>query len=157
MCDIYSIIPSITGKIELVYEGEQEGSVLVAHNLIGLAINSTFLKYFPAPAKDKSSDGQADCNPYETIIDYFSSGKKLELSDETPFPEYKKRLEGVAGLRDVIKQNFDTDNPRELLLRMEFVLEALHQNNLISREVHDSVIQYADVFSNMLKGMDGMR
>jgi magnesium chelatase subunit I len=158
MCDIYSIIPAITGKIELVYEGEQEGPVLVSYNLIGAAIKSIFSRYFPKPNKERSQmDRGEDANPFEAVTDYFSSGKKLELSDNMPFPEYKKRLEAVSGLREIVKKYFNTENGREFLLRMEFVLEALHQNNLISREIHDAVIQYSDVFSKMLSGMGGMQ
>jgi magnesium chelatase subunit I len=157
MCDVYSIIPAITGKIELVYEGEQEGPVLVSYNLIGAAVNSVFSKYFPKPTKERSGmDRGEDANPFEAITDYFSSGKKLELSDYLPLAEYKKRLEAVSGLREAVKKYFSIDNDRELLLRMEFVLEALHQNNMISREVHDSVIHYSDVFSKMLSGMEGL-
>jgi magnesium chelatase subunit I len=158
MCDIYSIIPAVTGKVELVYEGEQEGSVLVSYNLIGAAIKSVFGRFFPKPNKEKSHlDRGEDSNPFEAITDYFSSGKKLELSDYMPFTEYEKRLEAVSGLREVVKKYFNTDNDREFLLRMEFVLEALHQNNMISREVHDAVIQYSDVFSKMLSGMGGLQ
>ena len=157
MCDIYSIIPAITGKIELVYEGEQEGSVLVSFNLIGQAINNVFARYFPKPSKDRSRGERPEANPYEAIVDFFSSGKKLELSDSLPFPEYKKRLESVAGLKDVVKKHFPAPNDREMLLRMEFVLEAMHQNNMITREIHDSAIQYSDVFSKMLSGMGGMQ
>jgi magnesium chelatase subunit I len=157
MCDVYSIIPAITGKIELVYEGEQEGPVLVSYNLIGAAVNSVFSKYFPKPSKESSRlDRGDDSNAYEAITDYFSSGKKLELADTLHLSEYKKRLEAVSGLREVVKKYFNTNNDRELLLRMEFVLEALHQNNMISREVHDSVIHYSDIFSKMISGMGGM-
>jgi magnesium chelatase subunit I len=157
MCDVYSIVPSVTGKIELVYEGEQEGPVMVTYNLIGMAINDIFSRYFPKPTKDRIRGEQAEDNPYEAIVDYFSSGRKLELSDNLPFAEYKKRLESVSGLREVVRKYFDTDNEREMLLRMEFVLEALHQNNMITREIHDSVVHYSDVFSKMLSGMGGMQ
>ncbi|HBZ01343.1 MAG TPA: magnesium chelatase [candidate division Zixibacteria bacterium] len=158
MCDIYSIIPAITGKIELVYEGQQEGPVLVSYNLIGAAIKSVFSKYFPKPTKERSRmDRGEDINPFEAVTDYFSSGKKLELSDYMPFPEYKKQLEAVSGLREVVSKYFDTKSEREILLRMEFVLEALHQNNMISREIHDAVVQYSDVFSKMLSGMEGIQ
>jgi len=157
MCDVYSIIPAITGKIELVYEGEQEGAVLVSYNLIGQAINNVFLRHFPKPSKDRPRGESAESNPYEPITDYFSSGKKLELSDTLPLPEYKKRLDSVNGLCEVVKEYFDSKDDRELLLRMEFVLEALHQNNMISREVHDTVLQYSDVFSKMLSGMGGLQ
>jgi magnesium chelatase subunit I len=156
MCDLYSIIPAVTGKIELVYEGEQEGAVLVAHNLIGQAINNIFLRYFPRPSKDRPNpDRPASPNPYEAVVDFFSSGKKLELSDEMPFPEYRQNLGSVAGLKAIVKKYFDTKDEREFLLRMEFVLEGLHHNNIIAREVDDSIIRYADILSDMLKGMGG--
>jgi magnesium chelatase subunit I len=158
MCDVFSIIPAITGKIELVYEGEQEGPVLVSFNLIGQAINNVFVRYFPKPSKERPTRGErSEGNPYEAIVDYFSSGKKLELSDALPFPEYRKRLESVAGLRDVVRKYFNSNDDREMLLRMEFVLEALHQNNMITREIHDSVVHYSDVFSKMLSGMGGLQ
>jgi magnesium chelatase subunit I len=157
MCDVFSIIPAVTGKIELVYEGEQEGPVLVSYNLIGMAIDEVFSRHFPKPNKDKPHSERAEPSPYEAIVDYFASGKKLELSDSLPLPEYKKRLELVVGLKDVVKKFFNTTNDRELLLRMEFVLEGLHQNNMITREIHDSVVHYSDVFSKMLSGMGGIQ
>jgi magnesium chelatase subunit I len=157
MCDVYSIIPAVTGKIELVYEGEQEGPVLVSLNLIGQAINNTFSRYFPKPSKEKPRGEKIEGNPYEPIVDFFSSGKKLELSDNLHVGEYKKRLESVSGLRDVVKRHFGASSDREMLLRMEFVLEALHLNNMITREIHDSVVQYSDVFSKMLSGMGGLQ
>jgi magnesium chelatase subunit I len=158
MCDIYSIVPAITGKIELVYEGEQEGPLLVSYNLIGAAIKSVFNRYFPKPSKERAhADKRDDGNPYEAITDYFSSGKRLEISDQLPFGEYEKRLESIAGLKEVVRKYFKPENEREMLLRMEFVLEALHQSNMISREMHDSMIQYSDVFSKMLSGMGGLQ
>lgn len=158
MCDLYAIIPSVTGKIELVYEGEQEGAILVTQNLIGKAINTVFLRYFPTPSKEKPrGDRPVAANPYEAIIDYFSTGCKLELSDELTVTEYRKRLESVAGLTEVVSQYFNVSDHREQLLRMEFVLEGLHHNSIIAREEIDSLVRYADIFSDMLKGMGGSR
>ncbi|MDZ4724498.1 MAG: magnesium chelatase [candidate division Zixibacteria bacterium] len=157
MSDLYAIIPSVTGKIELVYEGEQEGSLLVANNLIGKAINTVFLEYFPAPVKEHTRKDVAPVeNPYEAVTDYFSGGKQLELSDEMPFAEYKKRLTSLPGLKEIVQRNFQTKDERELLLRMELVLEGLHHNNIIARAELDSVIRYGDIFSDMLKGMGGV-
>jgi magnesium chelatase subunit I len=155
LTDLYAMIPSVTGKIELVYEGEQEGSVLVAHGLIGKAINAVFLQHFPAPTKEKQHPDRASHNPYEAVIDYFSTGQKVELADDLSFAEYKKRLDTVAGLRQIVKQNFDTPDERELLFRMELALDGLHHNNILAREEVDSLVRYADIFSDMLKGMRG--
>ncbi len=158
MADLYAMLPAVTGKIELVYEGEQEGAVLVAHNLIGLAIKEVFARYFPSPAREKGSpDRPPPPNPYEAVTDFFSSGRRLELSDEMKFDDYKKALESISGLDKIVKQHFDTDDKREFLLRMEFVLEGLHQHNVIAREIQDSVIRYADVFSDMMRSMGDVR
>ena len=72
-----------------------------------------------------------------------------------PFSEYKKSLENVAGLKALVKKHFDVKDKREMLLRMEFVLEGLHHNNVIARETEDTVVRYADVLSDMLRGMEG--
>jgi magnesium chelatase subunit I len=158
MTDLYAIIPAVTGKIELVYEGEQEGSILVAQSLIGKAINAVFLRYFPTPSKEKARPDRAEqANPYEAVIDFFSTGRQLEVADDLTFDEYRKRIESIAGLRQIVKQHFDTTDERELLLRMEFVLEGLHHNNIIAREEIDSMVRYADIFSDMLKGLGGSR
>ncbi len=158
MTDLYAIIPAITGKIELVYEGEQEGSIIVAQSLIGKAINAVFLRHFPTPSKEKSRpDRPEQANPYEAVIDFFSTGRKLELADDISFDEYKMRLESIAGLKQIVKQYFDVKSERELLLRMELVLEGLHHNNIIAREEVDSLVRYADIFSDMLKGLGGSR
>lgn len=58
--DLTGIIPAITGKIELVYEGEQEGPYQVAVNLLDKSIRTQFITYFPNPeqAKKKRSTGK---------------------------------------------------------------------------------------------------
>ncbi len=158
MSDIYAIIPAVTGKIELVYEGEQEGPTLVAHNLIGLAIKEVFARHFPRPSKDRpSADRPAPNNPYEAVTDFFSAGRQLELSDEMPFDEYKKTLYSISGLDRIVREHFDTKNEREFLLRMELVLEGLHHHNVIAREVRDTTVSYGDIFSDMLRSMGGER
>lgn len=156
LCDLFAIVPALTGKVELVYEGEQEGPTLVAHNLIGQAINAHFLKHFPKPVRGKQSpDDRPVENPYEAITDFFSAGKKVELSDDLPLREYTKRLESIAGLGQVVDKYYPGETKRQRLLHMELVLEGLYHNNVIAREEVDSIIRYADVFSDMLKGMGG--
>jgi magnesium chelatase subunit I len=158
MCDLYATIPAVTGKIELVYEGEQEGATLVAHSLVGKAINHVFLRHFPTPSKGKvAPDARPDDNPYEAVVDFFSTGKKLELGDDMSFEDYRSTLQSVAGLDSIAQQYFPTNDKRERLLRMELVLEGLYHNNIIAREEIDSIVRYADIFSDMLKGMEGSR
>jgi magnesium chelatase subunit I len=56
LSDLTGIIPSITGKIELVYEGEQEGPYQVAYNLLEKAIRSQFVQYFPNPGHTEKEE-----------------------------------------------------------------------------------------------------
>src|SRR5947207_7754263 len=68
MSDLIGIIPSITGKVELVYEGEQEGPFQVAMNLVDKAIRTQFIQYFPNPEvlkKRKSADSYRTGKPQE--------------------------------------------------------------------------------------------
>ncbi|MEW6412691.1 MAG: magnesium chelatase [Candidatus Zixiibacteriota bacterium] len=158
MCDLYSVIPSVSGKIELVYEGEQEGAVVVAHNLISQAINKEFLKHFPRPNKERQKpDEPMRDNPYEAVIDYFSGGTRLEISDDMDENAYQGQLKKIPGLKEIVSRYFGTKDERETILRMEFVLEGLHHNNLISREMEDTTFRYGDIFSDMLRGMGGAR
>ena len=158
MTDLYAIIPSVTGKIELVYEGEQEGPALIASQLVGAAINTVFLRHFPTPSKvTKNPDGAPVENPYEAVVDFFSTGRKVEISDEMTFDEYRKSLQAIAGLDKIVKQYFSVENEREELLRMELLLEGLYHNNIIAREESDHIVRYADIFSDMMKGLGGSR
>src|SRR5215475_5901339 len=80
--DLVGIIPSITGKVELVYEGEQEGPYQVAMNLVDKAIRSQFVQYFPNPdtLKKRKNTGKPsqpekpEENPYRSIITWFDKG-----------------------------------------------------------------------------------
>ena len=156
ICDVYSVLPALTGKIELVYEGEQEGPAIVAQALVGKAINTVFARHFPTPKKGRQNpDEPPPANPYEAVIDFFSSGRKLELSDEMTLDEYRAALTGVPGLRQIVKEHFDVKDERELLFRMELVLEGLHHHNMIAREEEDTIFRYSDLLSDMLQGMGG--
>src|SRR5437763_250548 len=83
--DLIGIIPSITGKIELVYEGEQEGPYQVAMNLLDKSIRSQFILYFPNPeqlkkrAARKGETPQVVDNPYRSIINWFDKGNHINL------------------------------------------------------------------------------
>src|SRR6188472_3227843 len=87
LSDLAGIIPSITGKIELVYEGEQEGPYQVAMNLLDKAIRTQFIQYFPNPEKLKkrrntgkqSLEEKEPDNPYRSITGWFDKGNNLNV------------------------------------------------------------------------------
>ena len=148
VCDLFASLSAITGKIELVYEGEQEGVVNVAKGLLGKAIKTIFLNYFPEPF----SAIKKGKNPYQSITDYFKGDRKLDLSDTLADDTFRKRLHQVPGLAEVARRFMpDLENQPEALLAvgMEFVLEGLHQNSMLSKDEIDHVRIYGDMIQRM--------
>jgi magnesium chelatase subunit I len=150
ICDLQHALSSITGKVELVYEGEQEGAVAVAKHLIGKAVKDIFTKYFPDAYKAKEK-GEGAASDYDPIFRWFAQGKKVEISDELPTREFHKRLAAVTGLEELPKRYLSVRDPAEVPTAMEFVLEALHQNSILAKERTDTAaLAYTDMFSTML-------
>lgn len=145
LCDIYHAVPALTGKLELVYEGEQEGAMNVARHLIGKAINTIFKKYFPDPRNKKHSS-----ELYAPLISWFSKGNSTEISDIMKQSEYAHRLESVSGLNELVTNIVKPGNQSEKLVMMEFVLEALHQNSVLGKEDLDNHTTYSDMVGSML-------
>ena len=151
--DLVGIIPSITGKIELVYEGEQEGPYQVAYNLMEKAIRTQFAAYFPNPEtfkKRRTKDSVADENPYKAITRWFDSGNHLNLLFGLKDEEKIQLLYKVDGLFGIVKKHFPAANAKENALLMEFVLHGLSSYSLISKKVVEGKIEFKDLMGSML-------
>jgi magnesium chelatase subunit I len=144
--DLYGVIPSITGKVELVYEGEQEGPGIVAHNLVGKAIRSQFVNYFPDPENVRK---QKEDNPYSSIINWFGDGNTVDLLNDYSDKEYGKALLSVPGLQEVVlKYQPKADGDWKLFL-MEFALHGLAEYSLLSKHSLERGLQFKDLLSSM--------
>jgi len=144
--DFIGVIPSITGKIELVYEGEQEGPGIVAQDLIGKAIRTQYINYFPDPDNVRK---QKDGNPYKKVIDWFGEGNEIDLIHDLPQNDYKKILDKVPGLKDlVVKYQKLADDPTRYFM-MEFALHGLSEYSMISKKNIVSGTQFKDLLSSM--------
>ena len=153
LSDLTGIIPSITGKIELVYEGEQEGPYQVAVNLLDRSIRSQFIEYFPNPEtfkKRKTGTTKAEENPYKAIINWFDTGNHLDLFLETRDEDKIQSLYKVNGLHALIKKYYNNNNEKEIALLMELVLHGLSAYSLISKKVIDGKIEFKDLMGSML-------
>jgi magnesium chelatase subunit I len=151
--DLVGIIPSITGKIELVYEGEQEGPYQVAYNLMEKAIRTQFAAYFPNPEtfkKRRTKDSAADENPYKAITRWFDAGNHLNLLFGLKDEEKIQLLYKVDGLFGIVKKHFPIANAKENALLMEFVLHGLSSYSLISKKVVEGKIEFKDLMGSML-------
>ena len=152
LSDLTGIIPSITGKIELVYEGEQEGPYQVAFNLLEKAIRSQFVQYFPNPdtlKRKKQKDKESE-NPYKAITTWFDSGNNLNVFLDTTDEDKMQLLYNVAGLHALVKKYFNAADEKENALLMEFVLHGLASYSLISKKVVEGKIEFKDLMGSML-------
>lgn len=153
LSDLTGIIPSITGKIELVYEGEQEGPYQVAVNLLDRSIRTQFIQYFPNPEtlkKRKAGSAKTEENPYKAIINWFDAGNSLNLFLENKDEDKIQALYKVNGLHALVKKYFHNDNEKEVALLMELVLHGLSAYSLISKKVIDGKIEFKDLMGSML-------
>jgi magnesium chelatase subunit I len=151
LSDLVGIIPSITGKIELVYEGEQEGPFQVAYNLLEKAIRTQFIQYFPNPETLKKKKGkEAAENPYKAITSWFDGGNSLNLFLETKDEDKVQMLYKVSGLHALVKKYFNAGSEKENALLMELVLHGLAAYSLISKKVIDGKIEFKDLMGSML-------
>jgi magnesium chelatase subunit I len=147
--DIYGILPSITGKVELVYEGEVEGIATVATMLIGKAIRKQFDGIFPNPEKNKKSKSKAP-SVYADIINWFSEGNKVDILQNATQSEYEKALLFVKGLNDLVKSCFPRASKPEQLFMMEFALHGLSEFSQLSKHRLETGIQFKDLLGSMM-------
>jgi magnesium chelatase subunit I len=149
--DLVGIIPSITGKIELVYEGEQEGPYQVAMNLVDKAIRTQFVSYFPNPESlKKKRNQQPEENPYRSIQSWFDKGNALDIFFNIKDEEKIQQLYRVDGLHALVKKYFKGANEKEAALLMEFVLHGLASFSLISKKIIDNKVEFKDLMGSML-------
>ena len=154
--DFVGVLPSITGKIELVYEGEQEGPANVAYRLMGQAIRSVFGQYFPDPQTFKRNSKEQPhskqrANPYQPIIDWFGKGNELVLLQDEPDETYVRNLYRVDGLFSAVRQYYPKADDQQCALLMEFLLHGLAAFSLISKQATDhGSYTFGDILGSML-------
>ena len=176
LCDLPATLPAITGKVEMVYEGEQQGAEVIAKKLIGAAVKKLFDTRFPAPDagrpterrrqeldEDEETSGPVrrarpapapeKIHPlYEPIVAWFAADNRITISDDSPFSEHIAALEAVPGLAKAVEERFSPASREELAIGMELVLEGLTLHLKIAREDLDSRISYAEMLKfNLVK------
>lgn len=144
--DLFGILPSITGKVELVYEGETEGIANVAQRLIGKSIRSVFNQWLPSPEQGKRSK---QTSVYQEIIQHFNNGNFTDLRNDLSEKEYQKTLDDVPGLKQIVSEKFSSYEERDKYLMMEFILHGLSEFSKISKHKMDTGFQFKDLMGSM--------
>ncbi|MEQ8819302.1 MAG: magnesium chelatase [Sumerlaeia bacterium] len=147
--DLFQSIPALTGKIELVYKGEQEGVANVAIHLIGRALRHQFNSRVVENYR-RGRDRKADFSRFQPIVDWFEAGNQLHLTAEMSQAEYEAALKEVTGLEQITRELSLSEKAGELPVMMEFVIEGLHQNFLLTKHIRDARITYTDAVAYMM-------
>jgi magnesium chelatase subunit I len=151
LSDFVGIIPAITGKVELVYEGEQEGAAAVAYNLIGEAVKSLFIEFFPKIEKLQKQDEES---PYDDIVSWFFNQKDgFEILDDLRDKEYKNLLDAITPLNDLIGKYQPNLSQQDSYFVKEFVLWALSEYKQLSKLRFSEGIQFKDPYGSFISGI----
>jgi magnesium chelatase subunit I len=144
--DLVGAIPAITGKVELVYEGEQEGALQVAHHIIRDTIRKVFLQHFPNPERlSKKSEG----SPYDPIVNWFAKNN-LDLDNDASNADYQRALTSIKPLMQFVYDHVDIQEDSDDLLYAEFVLHALAEYSLISKKSYHGKVNFNDMLGSLL-------
>ncbi|MDA8692946.1 magnesium chelatase [Saprospiraceae bacterium] len=146
--DFWGMIPSITGKLELVYEGEQEGPYNVALFIFGSAIKKLFLETFDHPDEAQK---KMDKDPYGTLRAWFGAGNELDVLTEMSQKDYEAELSKVPGLAKVVDNYNLNTHPH---LYMEFLMHGLAEFEVISKEILDRSLTFKDPLANIFNDMN---
>lgn len=149
IADLYTAMPAITGKIELVYKGEQEGVEAVAAMIIGLAVKTVFTRRVLGDAA--TGDGRIDPGTFRTITGWFEQNHSLDLSCDMNDEQYARQLASVPGLEAAARQYIRPVSPEALPAAMEFVLEGLYQHFMLSKQEIEGRIVYVDSLRDMMR------
>ena len=147
LSDFMGIIPAITGKVELVYEGEQEGAAVVAQHLIGDAIHTFFPAYFP---KIEKLEKQDEKTAYSDLIEWFFTESGFELLDDASDEDYKSILDSISPLSILIKKYQSQLDSEDVYFMKEFVLWALVEYDKLSKDRISQGYQFSDIYGNYI-------
>ena len=152
LSDFSGIIPAINGKIELVYEGEEQGADQISFNLINEGVKTIFLKFFPEISK---LEKQNEITPYDEILTWFvEKGSELFIGDEFTDKEYQNAIDEIKPLKNLIKKYCKNLNDNDTYFVKEILLWGLSSFNKLSKNRMLDGIEFKDSLGSYLKGLN---
>jgi magnesium chelatase subunit I len=150
MSDFLGIIPAINGKVELVYEGEQEGAEQISYHLISQACKTLFPDYFP---EIKKLEKQEEKGPYDTLLGWFFSDNELFLEDSLDDGIYRDTLENLPDINNILKTHQPNCSIEDRYFMMEFLLWGLEANKRLNKYRTLEGFQFKDAFGSYISGL----
>ncbi len=151
LVDLPATLAAMTGKIELAYEGEQEGPLKVGWHVLGEAMKTLWKERLPPVMKDR--DDERDQGPYKAILRWFADGNKLALSDRATTREHEAALAAVPSLAEVTDKLLKPP-AGERALWQEFLVEGLFHGGVIARDETGRGLVYSDLLAHMMGRQD---
>ncbi len=142
LADFMGIIPAITGKVELVYEGEQEGAAFVAEQLIGQAIKTFLPGLFP---KIEKLSKKIEDTPYTALMEAIFEGGGLVLYDECTEKEYQQTLDSLKPLNELVQKYQSSLEPSDKYFVKEFLLWALSEHHKLGKDRLTNGFEFKDL------------
>ncbi len=152
VADLSGVVSAINGKIELVYEGEQEGSAMVAESLISKAIRNYFVMLFPDPGKLKK---KKQVSPYQKVADWFSENNVVDLMISDSEKTYRTILDSIPALDELVDKYTPAVTGTERYVMKEFILHGLAEHSQLGKVRLERGIQFKDLFGTMFSPNDG--
>lgn len=150
LSDFMGVIPSITGKIELVYEGEQEGAGFVAETLIEDAVKSLFPNYFPKIEKLQRREEETE---YDELVNWFFEGEGFDLLDDDSDADYKTKLDSVGPLNNLMKKYQPELSKEDSYFLKELVLWGLVAHKKLSKHRFVKGLQFKDLYGSYIRDL----
>ena len=128
ICDLWHLAPALQGKLELetIEEGADER---VIEKLIGGAVAQVFGRYF-------------NVAELEPVVDQFRSGLAVEVGESLAAGDYAGIVQRIEGLNEALQPLNVGEDSASLASAIEFLLEGLHLNKRLNKDVVGSQIFY---------------
>jgi magnesium chelatase subunit I len=147
MADFLGIIPAINGKIELVYEGEQEGAEQISYYLITQAVKTLFPSYFPEVKKLEKAN---EIGPYDTLLGWFFKDNELFIDDTLTDVNYRKLLDQLPGIESILKKHQPNCAPEDRYFLIEFLLWGLEAYKKLNKYRTHEGFQFKDTLGSYI-------
>ncbi len=149
MTDFNAVISAINGKIELVYEGEQEGATEISRLLILESVKTFFINYFP---KIKKLNKSEELDPYSEVLDWFRN-KELFIDENLDNKSYNDTFKTIKVLKKFVKNYIPKIDPKDENFMCEFLLWGLSSYKKVSITRTSRGLSFSDSFSDYINGL----
>ena len=149
MTDFNAVISAINGKIELVYEGEQEGAVEISRLLILESVKTFFVNFFP---KIKKLNKAEQLDPYAEIVDWFKN-KELFIDENLDNKAYNDTFKTIKVLKSFVKKQIPGIDTKDENFMCEFLLWGLSSYKKVNITRTSRGLSFSDSFSDYINGL----